>query len=305
MSENMPMNGDTYPREEEVVLPERRSLATYLVWAGVGVTFVAMYWEVFKTLALNYRLVDSYYSHGFLVPLVSVYLVWRKRAELSRIPITPSIWGYPLLLSACLFLLLSDLLGFGILGNVSLMLMVPGLVLLLLGAEYARRLWFPMAFLLFMIPIPASITQSFALRIKLLATEGAVDLARAVGLSVVRDGSYILFKNDQLLVGEVCGGLRSLIALLALGALVSYFARGSRWARGLLFVLSAPVAVGANIVRIFFLCVVAYFAGSASATGFVHDVSGFFIFVVALMAMLLLERLLVREKAAAPKGLEQ
>jgi exosortase len=176
--------------------------------------------------------------------------------------------------------------------QLSILPMLAGFVLALLGWRHLIILWFPLAFLIFMIPIPPSMTQSVALEIKLLATEGAVRLSQLFGLPMIRDGSYIHFKDDMLLVGEVCGGLRSLIALLAVGAIMAYISKTRDWARVLILVLSGPVAVIANVSRIFLLCVVGYFYGSEAAAGTVHDVSGILIFVVAFALLGALEALL-------------
>jgi EpsI family protein len=106
---------------------------------------------------------------------------------------------------------------------------------------------------------------------------------------MVREGSFIHFGDDKLLVGDICGGLRSLIALLALGALVAYISPVKTWAKIALVLLAGPVAVLANIARIFFLCIVGYFYGSEFAAGKVHDFSGILIFAVAIVLFLMVE----------------
>jgi exosortase len=155
-----------------------------------------------------------------------------------------------------------------------------------------------------MIPIPPSMTQSVSLKVKLLATEGAVQMSQFFGLPMVRDGSYIHFKDDFLLVGEVCGGLRSLIALLAFGAIMAYISKTRNWARAAILLMSGPVAVAANISRIFLLCVIGYFYGSEVAAGTVHDVSGILIFVVAFILMFLLEAIFRKIAPAREKSSE-
>jgi exosortase len=172
--------------------------------------------------------------------------------------------------------------------------MITGALLLLHGGPRTQRMCFPIAYLIFMVPIPASLTQSIALKLKLFATECAVQLTSLCTLPVVREGSYVHFGNDQLLVGEVCGGLRSLIALLALGALMAYVSRTRAWARILLLALSGPVAVVTNILRISSLCAVAYFYGSDVAAGKFHDISGILIFVVAFVFFFSVDGLLRR-----------
>jgi exosortase len=252
--------------------------------AVVVLFLVALYYHPMREMMGTWALADSYYSHGYLVPFISAFLLWKDRARHRGVPIAPSpALGYSVLAAAVLLLLVGDLLGFGIFTQLSMLPMITALVLLIFGVAHFRAAWFPIWFLFFMIPIPPSLTASISLHLKLMATDGAVRLAQLFYLPIVQSGSYVLFKEDQLLVGDVCGGLRSLIALLALGALMSYVSRNRPWARVGLLVLAPPIAIATNILRIFALCVIAYHWGSPAATGLVHDISGFMIFVVALI----------------------
>jgi exosortase len=102
----------------------------------------------------------------------------------------------------------------------------------------------------------------------------------------VQDGSFVyLGSDDRLLVGDVCGGMRSLIALLAFGALMAYISKTRGWARIVILLISPAVAIVANVARIFFLCVVGYVWGSEAATGIVHDASGIGIFAFAFLLL--------------------
>ena len=98
-------------------------------------------------------------------------------------------------------------------------------------------------------------------------------------------GSYVLTPNASLLVGDVCSGLRSLIALLALGALFAHLVRISSVKKGVLFVSAAPIAIAVNATRIFLLCLVAEVYGTKAATGWFHDVSGLLMFLLAFLAL--------------------
>lgn len=281
----------------------REHPAFHVRWVLVGILLVALYWQSFVEMYGNWFLKDSYYSHGILIPIVSAVFIWMDRKRILAAPVQPSGWGFPLILLSAFMLIVGDFLGFRVFGHISLIPMLFGVSLLLLGAPITKYLWFPLLFLVFMIPIPPSLTQSIALKLKLIATTLAVKLANLVTLPMVRDGSFIHFNGDQLLVGEVCGGLRSLISLLAFGAIMAYISKTRRWARILLLVLSGPVAIISNVVRIFLLCVVGYFWGSEIAAGRFHDISGVFIFAVAFILFLGLEGLLRKLAPAddAPK----
>lgn len=265
--------------------------------AVVAALLAALFARPAMEMANTWSLEGSYYTHGFLIPPLSAYLLWSERERLAGLRPRPDARGYVLVCAGALMLWGGAFLGFRVFEQAALLPMLFGVGVVLFGREIVNASWFPLAFLSFMIPIPPSMTQAVAFRIKILATEGAVFVANVIGLPMLRQGSYIHFGDDRLLIGEVCGGLRSLIALLALGALLAYWSRSRNWARWALFASSAPIAVGANISRIFFLCLVGYFWGSERAGGLVHDVSGVLIFVVALALFLGLESLLRR---AAP-----
>lgn len=263
----------------------------YLVLVAL---LVVIYWQPSVEMYGNWMMADSYYSHGFLVPPISLFFLWRKRHELARVPLGYSAWGYPLVIGAALLLIAGDFLGFRVFAQFSMVPMLFGLSLLFLGREATRVIWFPLAFLVFMVPIPPSLTQSISLKLKLFAAHMAVNMATLLTLPMVQEGSFIHFKGDQLLVGDVCGGLRSLIALFAFGAVMSYISKTRDWARLLLFALSGPIAIISNVFRIFLLCVIGYFWGSEVASGRVHDASGILIFVVAFILFLALEGLFRR-----------
>ncbi len=261
-------------------------------WVAAAVLCCLIFLEAARDLYEFATRSDSYYSHALLVPFVSAYFVWRDRAVLSQMATSPSKVGYPLIFAACVIVVVGDLLGLRIFGQVAVLPLLVGLILVFLGPRHLLRMWFPLVFLLFMIPLPMSLTTAMTFRTKMLATEGAVRLSQAFFLPMVRDGSYIHFAGDRLLVGDVCSGLRSLIALLALGAVMSYISRTKTWARLLIFVVAGPVAVASNVFRIFLLCVVAHYWGSEVASGWVHDVSGVMIYIVALALMIALEGLM-------------
>lgn len=290
--------------ETESITNNQNNLKPYGIWLLYGfwlltlILLCIIFNETIRSLISAYNRKDSYYSHGFLVPFVSLYFVWQDRGHLREMPRKPSYLGILFLSLSCLMVLLSALVGFRIFSQAALIPLLIGMILLSLGLKHVLRLWFPLLFLLFMIPIPESITTSMTFHVKMLATEGAVRLSNLFFLPMIRDGSYIHFGEDRLLVGDVCSGLRSLIALLALGTIMSYISHTRPWSRIIILLVSGPIAVIANALRIFFLCFAAYFWGSAFASGKLHDISGVFIYIFALAFLLGLEGIL---RKIAPK----
>lgn len=297
------ISSGTIPRLGDSLKQHRgKWLATVALCAAL---VTAAYWHSFVDIYYGSTAPESLYSHALFIPIICLFFVWRQRALLGLAPLAPSpLLGYPILLGGCLMLLVGDFLGFMTVVHFSLLPVVCGLCFLMLGRQATFLLWFPLAFLFFMLPMPYSLVSVISFKSKMLATESAVLVGQFLTLNLVQDGSFVyLGSEDRLLVGDVCGGMRSLIALLAFGALMAYISKTRGWARIFILIISPAVAIAANVARIFFLCLVGYFWGSESATGFVHDASGIGIFAFAFVLLFGAEGLL-RRFAPAPESKE-
>lgn len=232
------------------------------------------------------------YSHGVLVPLVSGFLVWLRRDELARAVPRPSWLGAPVILGALLVQmagLRGDVL---ILQGNSLILLVGGLVLHFGGWAFARVLWFPVAYLVFMVPFLPIFESQVSFRLKQLAASGAMWLADLLGVLIRRDGMSLYLETGSMRIENACSGMQSLISLLSLGALFAYMANGGPVRRVALFLAAVPIAVFVNVLRITGLCVVGTAISVETATGLFHDVSGFVLFGLGFVMLLGTRRLL-------------
>ncbi|MCF6286036.1 MAG: exosortase/archaeosortase family protein [Candidatus Hydrogenedentes bacterium] len=261
------------------------------VFVAAALLVLVSFFRSFVDIVTNWNLPDSLYSHALIIPPISLFFVWRLRTRLLGMPVEPSLLGYPVLALGCGMLLLGDFLGFMTIVHLALLPVLTGLCLLFLGRKHTQTLWFSLAFLFFMIPMPYTLTSGLSFQSKMLATESAVALGKTLTLHMVQDGSYVYIGDagDRLLVGDVCGGMRSLVALLAFGALMAYVSKARWWAKILILLVSPAIAILANVSRIFFLCVVGYVWGSDMATGWVHDISGIGIFAVAFALLFSVE----------------
>lgn len=252
--------------------------------ALLAAVLLFLYWRPVADMYYVWVLPGSYYSHGFLIPPISLYFAWAKRHELKAAEVKPMPWlGYALILFSAAEIILGAFLGFAVFVQASLITMIAGIVLTLFGKQHFKLLAFPILFLAFMVPIPSSLTQSIAFTLKLFATSRAVELARLMLLPVVHDGSYVYFRDEYLLVGDVCGGLRSLISMVALGVIMAQVGKARLWAKMATVAIAIPIAVVSNVLRILLLCLVGYFFGVKNATGWFHDLSGLIMFLVAFL----------------------
>ena len=235
---------------------------------------------------------DTYYSHGFLVPLISLFIVWIKRDKLSKLKIQPSNLGWIFFITGISINAVSALWRIYFSSGFSLILVLAGLVLLFLGKQFLRQLMFPTVFLLFMIPLPLVAIANISFRLKIFAAHISTIIINRLGVPAIRDGSVIKTMHSYVIVEDPCSGIRSLIALIALGALMSYFSNISKTKKAILFISSIPIAISSNIIRIVSLCLASEMYGQKLATGLFHNIMGILVFVFAFAGLAFIGKLL-------------
>ena len=180
----------------------------------------------------------------------------------------------------------------GFLSGFSLLLVLPGMVLLFGGREWLRQLMFPIVFLAFMVPLPEVVIANLSFRLKLFAAQLSTFLVNHLGVPAIREGSLIKTRHASIMVEDPCSGIRSLIALIALGALMAYFSDLSKAKRAIIFVASIPIAVVTNVIRIAAMTMIGEIYGQQYATGMVHDTMGILVFVLAFFGLAAVANLL-------------
>lgn len=208
----------------------------------------------------------SYYSHGVLIIPVVCYLIWRKRESLWKIAAEPDPVGlWPIGLGLAMRVAAS-FPPVWFLSAFTMPLVLWGVILAFWGRRAARELLFPVVFLLAMIPLPLKVIDDTAVRMRNLATVHTVSIVRMMGLTALQDATFIhLWRSgvrETVQVGDVCSGLRSLIALLAFGALFAHLVPRSRWGKAAVFFSSVPIAYVSNLARVVVLTVLAWAFGA-------------------------------------------
>ncbi len=253
---------------------------------------VFAYIPIFIWMIERWSAHDTYYSHGFLVPFISLFIVWTKRKEFNELRIDPSNSGWIFIIPAVLIHVASSVFRISFTSGVSLIFVIMGLVLLSLGKDFLKRLLFPIFFLLFMVPLPMLAIANLSFRLKIFAAQVSTGIIKHLGIPAVREGSIIRTAHSQIMVEDPCSGIRSLIALIALGALMAYFSNISNKKKIVLFFSSIPIAVSGNIIRIVSLSMASEMYGDKLATGIFHDAMGILVFVFAFISLALVAKLL-------------
>ncbi|MHB1415889.1 MAG: exosortase/archaeosortase family protein [Chloroflexota bacterium] len=224
--------------------------------------------------------IDTYYGHGVLIPFISAYLVWHSRDGLRSLPCRPSRWGLTLLAVALLAAAVAIPRRAEFVASMALVVFLAGVVLYLRGWATLRALLFPLAYLLLAVPLP--FVNDVAIQLQVGASALAAGLAGLSGVPVAQQGAALSVPGSNFVVGLACSGLNSSVALLALGVLLAYLVRGNLWARLVVVVSLAPVALLANGLRLGSLLWIAYRYGGEAALAYHDGVAGFLSWGLAL-----------------------
>ena len=237
---------------------------------------------------------DPDYSHGFLVPLLSTYLIWQRRDKLAAIARGPSNWGLVVVIGSLGLLFLGSLGAELFLTRISIVTTICGLVLYFSGWRLLRAMAFPLAFLLFAIPIPVLIYNEIVFPLQFVASRFATSVLETLNLfPIMREGNVLIMPGMRLEVVEACSGIRSLMSLLALAAGYGYLAEKSTVVRWFMFLAMVPLAIISNGTRVMITALMTNYIGPKAAEGFMHEFSGWVIFVVATALFLALHSLTV------------
>lgn len=272
---------------------ETRVATTRFPWfkiAWFGGLLLVSYTPILWSLMQQWE-TDLDMSHGFFVPLISAFLVWRRRGELMAIKPRPNWWGLALVLYGMLQLFIAVLGAELFLARTAFVITLIGAVWMLGGTLMLKKLAFPLFLLFFMVPIPAVLYNRITFPLQLLASRLAGDALSLLGLPVLREGNILELPEQRLSVVEACSGIRSLLTLTFLSLVYGHFFERRRWVRILLFASTVPIALVANASRVTLTGVLTEFRPDL-AEGFFHTAQGWVIFMVALFMLILFHRML-------------
>jgi exosortase len=251
----------------------------------IGLLF-GLYWKIVVALTAQWW-DDPNYSHGFLVPLFSLYLFWQQRARLRTLPRTGSSLGLLVIVAGIGMLLLGDLGAENFLMRSSLIVVLAGLILFHLGRAVFRAVLFPLGFLFFMVPLPSVLFYAVTFPLQRLAAEQAAWTLDALGIPVLLDGNIIHLAQISLGVTEACSGIRSLISLFAGAVAWAYLLLPAGWWGRVAFVAATvPITIFANAARVVATGLLGKQFGVEYASGFFHEFAGVVIYLFAFACLL-------------------
>lgn len=257
-----------------------------VVLIGLPIT-VALFWTYWPTLSL---MADKWasspqYSHGYLVPLFAIGILWLKRQDLDVSRLTPNWWGLVLLLVGVAIRIAGARFYFDWFDAISLLPVIAGLALLLGGWPLIKWSWPAIAFLFFMVPLPYKAEVAMQQPLRRIGTEASVYVMQTCGLPALAEGNKIVLDETEIGVAEACSGLRMLMIFFALTTAVAMISKRPLWERLLVVFSAVPIALIANIARITITGTLYFMDYSELAEVVFHDVAGWLMMPLALLLL--------------------
>jgi exosortase len=276
--------------------------STKVAWqpiAWFGALLIGCYAPILYRMGVQWA-TDENMGHGFFVPILAGYIAWQRRNILAAIPRRPNGWGLVLVVWAAFQALAATLGAELFTARLSFVIALVGVILYLGGTRWVKALGFPLALLLFMIPIPAIIYAALTLRLQGLASQLGEVMISMMGIPVLRAGNTLQLPSQTLDIAEACSGIRSLLSLGFLSLVYAYFTDKRVWMRWALLAATVPIAIGANGIRVVVTGLLAEI-DTKLAQGAYHEGEGYIVFVVALVALIVTHRVisLIARKAGS------
>jgi len=265
-------------------MPRVIQYAQALTVAGL---YLAAYQSVLLPLVREWREHENF-SYGILIPIIFAYLIWQERDAFEDPSVGPSYWGALSLFGAVLMGVIGSVVGEPFVSRISFVLAMAASVHLFFGWWCVRRLAFPLAYLFLMVPPPYVIVKEVSYHLRMFDAQVASSLLQAAGIPNYQDAYFLHLPNITLEVADVCSGIASLFAMLALGTIYVYYLPARKTAK--LVVLSSLVIFPmiANLFRIFLVGASVYYYGPVMLGAFYHHFTGTFTFLLSVAMLILL-----------------
>lgn len=278
-----------------------------LVWwislIGVSAVLIFAFSEGLKELLRLWETKEEY-SYGYIIPILTAFLIWQRKDQLERMTFTGSWLGVGLMFFGLCVFLLGELSGLFLVVQYAFLLVIAGLALALTGMPGFRLIAIPLLLLAFMVPLPSFFLTEISSQLQLISSQIGVGFIRLFGISVFLEGNVIDLGAMKLQVVEACSGLRYLFPLMTLGFIAAYFFKGEFWKRAVIFLSTIPITIIMNSLRIGAIGILVEYWGRSMAEGFLHDFEGWAVFM-ACTGVLVLEMWFLARIGAQRKSLQE
>ena len=257
------------------------------MWAMLLVSLVLLVYVSYDGLVAMVRIWENReeYSHGYIIPFITLFLIWQRSDWLSKLKYDGSWAGIIILLFGVAVVFLGLVGAISTIVQYGFVISIIGLLLSLLGKEAMKIVIVPVLILGFMIPLPSFVLQGLSSELQLISSQIGVAIIRLFDISVFLEGNVIDLGVYKLQVVEACSGLNYLFPLMSLAFVTAYFYSAPLWKRSIIFLSSIPVTIFMNSFRIGAIGVLVENWGIEQAEGFLHDFEGWIIFMACLIVL--------------------
>jgi exosortase len=276
-------------RSFDALRSSKLSRATIVLTLLVATGIFWVFWSALGTMAVRWSH-DPRYSHGFLVPVFAMVLLWLRRTML--VPSSPSWWGVALIAVGALLKLAGAYVFLEWFEDAALIPMLAGLLVLIGGWPWLRWSWPALVFLIFMVPLPYRVERALGGPLQMLATLSSTFFLQTIGLPAVSEGNIIHIDQASIGVVEACNGLGMLVMFAAFATATVFVVRRPLADKVVILLSAVPIAVAANVLRITITGLLEVTVGGGVADVFYHDMAGWLMMPLAL-GMLWLELFLL------------
>jgi exosortase len=269
--------------------PRPRPSASSFLLILVAIELVALYAPTARWLYERWTLSVWHNVHGMLIPFAVAYFASIELRDMKHLPADANRWGFLFLGVALAMHVLDTGIHTQILSAASIVVALPGLSLIFLGTARTKAIAIPLAFMVFMLPLPLVLTERVHLLLREIATQAATVVVPLLGIAVFSEGTNLHLREGILAISDACSGFSTLYASAAVAALVAYSC--DRMSGKLMALVGAvPIAIAANIIRIVLLVLAVRMMGIDILDTWLHPASGMLTFAIALPAILWLGR---------------
>lgn len=264
---------------------------TKLQWLIIAVGFFTLFFPTYKHLFNTVWQTDEQ-GHGLLVFLIAIFLIWQKKSYLLNNFATQkeTYIGLSVLAIGLLFHSIGRSQGVQIFDVGSQIIVLAGIVLYFSGYKALKAVWFPVFFIVFMIPLPGTVVDALTMPMKIAVSNVSEWILYQFDYPIIREGVMLQIGYYKLLVADACAGLHTVFTLEAMGLLYLHLVKRDSFARNLtLAILILPVSFISNTIRVIILVLITYYFGDEIGQGFIHDFAGYVLFISALILIIFID----------------
>ena len=227
------------------------------------------------------------YGHGYIIPFITMFLIWQKSDKLETMVFKGSWFGLVLVLLGLILFYMGELSSIYTVIQYAFVIVLFGIILSVMGKKAFKVIIVPLIILFFMIPLPNFFLNNLSSQLQLISSEIGVAVIRMFDISVFLEGNVIDLGVYKLQVVEACSGLNYLFPLMTLAFISAYFFSGAFWKKAIIFLSSIPITILLNSFRIGVIGVTVEYWGPEMADGFLHDFEGWIVFMACIGVLII------------------